>query len=215
MLFSALPPTPSVRSRRYPREVRPDVCRRLWRARAGGMSRHLGLTNAACRSRVSPSVLAASIRRGRLGRERAGGKRSRAPWGAVASAASVSAHSTKLRGVARSKTRRAGLPGRARAPQPRAPLVGIGRVRLHRIRLAHPLTGPRRSVSGREPDALLTRETGHSWRFVAQLWPLAPTPSELPWASTPSALHLVRSARPEGPQRLSGLLRQADGATRS
>ena len=58
------------------------------------------------------------------------------------------------------------------------------------------------------------RETGEPLEVVGQLLPLAPTPSELPWAGRePSLLQLVRPALPEGPQRLPAL-RQADGAAR-
>ena len=76
--------------------------------------------------------------------------------------------------------RRAGAP--TKRPMPSDPLVASAGMRLHqRYRMRTPSTG-REVIIQAEPDQIYRdRETGEELEVVAQLLPLAPTPSELPW----------------------------------
>lgn len=67
-------------------------------------------------------------------------------------------------------------------PVPPDPLVASARMRLHqKYRMRAPSTG-REVIIQAEPEQIyLDRETGEELEAVAQLLPLAPTPSELPW----------------------------------
>jgi hypothetical protein len=66
---------------------------------------------------------------------------------------------------------------------PRSPLVAWRRMRTRqKYRMRTPSTG-REVIIEAEPGRIyLDRDTGEELEVVAQLLPLAPTPSELPWA---------------------------------
>ena len=62
------------------------------------------------------------------------------------------------------------------------PLVASEWMRLHqKYRMRTPSTGREVIVQAAPDQIYLDRETGEELEVVAQLLPLAPTPSELPW----------------------------------
>ena len=65
---------------------------------------------------------------------------------------------------------------------PRAPLVGSDGEVAPEVPAAHALYRTRGRDRGRAGRHYVDRETGEQLEVVAQLLPLAPTPSELPWA---------------------------------
>jgi len=85
---------------------------------------------------------------------------------------------------------------------------------LQRYRMRVPSTG-REVIVDAEPDIVyVDKQTGEHLEPVAQLTPVAPTPSDLPWSlEKPAVLPALRSVLPEGPVRLSRL-RRPDGSAR-
>ena len=65
---------------------------------------------------------------------------------------------------------------------PSDPLVASPRMRLHqKYRMRAPSTGREVIIQAEADEIYRDRETGEELEVVAQLLPLAPTPSELPW----------------------------------
>jgi len=83
-------------------------------------------------------------------------------------------HSIQAQGVA--------APPQAAAPSPGSLVAWLRMRTRQKYRMRTPSTG-REAIIEAEPDRLyLDRETGEQLEVVAQLLPLAPTVSELPWA---------------------------------
>jgi hypothetical protein len=65
---------------------------------------------------------------------------------------------------------------------PSGPLVASAHMRLRqKYRMRAPSTGREVVIQAEPGQIYLDRETGEELEVVAQLLPLAPTPSELPW----------------------------------